>query len=181
MEVGAGFFVVYRLFVEVSHIFALFKMKLVFKAVAVNDRVEVFARVLGCAGAETVESERVFVVFALVVFVLAAGVKLTENQLPVETLFVFVPVDRAAAAEVFHLDGLVKIACERYNVAMALARLVDGVREDFKNRVLAALQPVRAENNRRAFANAVRPLELRDARVSVFCRGFFHKPSVLAR
>ena len=60
---------------------------------------------------------------------------------------------------------------------MALARLIDGVRKDLKNGVLAALQSVRPEDNRRTLADAVRPLELRDARVSVFCRGFLHKSS----
>ena len=177
VEVGARFFVFALLFVEFADDFAFFKVELVFKAVAVDARVEILARVLRGAGAETVEAEGVFVVFALVVLVFAARVELAEDELPVEAFFVFVPVHRAAAAEILDLDGLVKIAREGYNVAMPLACLVDGVREDLKDRVLAALKPVRPENDRRALADAVRSLELRDAGVSVFRRGFFHRPS----
>lgn len=50
---------------------------------------------------------------------------------------------------------------------MALARFVDGVRKDLKDGVLAAVQPVRAEDDARALAHAVRALEGRDALVAV--------------
>ena len=40
-------------------------------------------------------------------------------------------------------------------LAVALARLVDGVGQNFKNGVLAALQAVGAENDRRAQPDAV--------------------------
>ena len=48
---------------------------------------------------------------------------------------------------------------ERDDLAVPLARLVDGVREDLEHRVLAAVQSVRAENNARALAHALRALE----------------------
>ena len=55
---------------------------------------------------------------------------------------------------------------------MALARFVDGVGEDLKDGVLAAVQPVRAEDDGRALAHTGRSLERRDALVAVirfFC------------
>ena len=50
---------------------------------------------------------------------------------------------------------------------MALARFVDGVRKDLEHGVLAAVQPVRAEDDGRALAHTVRALEGRDALVAV--------------
>ena len=57
-----------------------------------------------------------------------------------------------------------------YNIAESLARLVDRVRENFKHRVLAALQPVRAEDDAWTLAHALRALEHRDAIVAIGCR-----------
>ena len=55
---------------------------------------------------------------------------------------------------------------------MALARFVDGVGKDLEHGVLAAVQPIRAEDDARALAHTVRALEGRDALVAVirfFC------------
>ena len=53
------------------------------------------------------------------------------------------------------------------DIAVPLARLVDGVGQNFKHRVFAALQPVRAEDDRRALAHAVRALQGRNAVIAV--------------
>lgn len=55
---------------------------------------------------------------------------------------------------------------------MPFARFVDGVRKDLEHGVLAAVQSVRAEDDARALAHAVRSLERRDALIAVirfFC------------
>ena len=128
---GAGFFAVCRSYRQLLTLFAdnlaLFKMQLVFIPVAPNGNVHVLGRILRCARAEAVQAEGVFIVFALVVCVFAAGVQLAENKLPVKALFVCVPVQRTAAAEVLDLDGFICIARERYHLAVALACFIYGV------------------------------------------------------
>ena len=47
-----------------------------------------------------------------------------------------------AAAVVFHLNGMVGIARDGDLLAVALARLINGVREDLEDRVLAAVETV---------------------------------------
>ncbi len=147
-------------------------MRLIFVPVPPDGDVHILGGVLRGAGAETVEAEGVFIVAAVVVFVLAAGVQLTVDKLPVEALFRRVPVHGTAAAEILYLNGLVLIICQRYEIAVALARLVDGVGEDLKGGVLAAVYPVRAENDAGALADSVRALEGDYAFVAVLCGAF---------
>ena len=111
---------------------------------------------MGGAGAQTVETQGVLVVVAGAVVIFAAGVEFTVHQLPVVALFLFVPVHRAAPARVLHLDGTVGKAGEGDDPAVALPGLVDGVGENFKDRVLAAVQSVGAENNAGPLAHPVR-------------------------
>ena len=51
---------------------------------------------------------------------------------------------------------------------MAAAGLVDGVGQDLKHRVLAALQPVGAKNNTGPFPDPIRALETGDTLVVVY-------------
>ena len=166
-DVRTGLFAVYRLLGHLALYAALFKVERVFLAVAPDDDVHVLGRVLRRAGAEAVEAQRILVVAALVVAVFAAGIELTEHELPVVFLLGRVPVHGAAAAEVLALDTLVEIARQCYNAAIARAGLVDGVRQDLEHRVLAALEPVRAEYHRRPFPDPVLALELGYALVAV--------------
>ena len=124
-------------------------------------------------GAEAVQAEAVFIIFAGVVVVFAARVHLAEDQLPVVALLLLVPVHRAAAAEVLDLDAAVGVARDDDELAVALARLVNGVRQDFKHGVFAAVQPVGAKNDRGALANALRAFERGNALVAV-CLLFGH-------
>ena len=128
---GAGFLCVGRLLAQLLSLLsdglALFKMKLIFYPVSSDGDVHVLGCVLRRAGAESVKPQRVFVVSPVGVFVFAARVQLTENKLPVEALLIRVPVQRTAAAEVLHLDGLVLKVSECDGVAVTLSRLVDRV------------------------------------------------------
>ena len=99
--------------------------------------------------------------------VFAAGVHFAEHELPVVAALLVVKIHRAAAAVVLNLDGAVAVACDRDLLAVALARLVDGVREDLENRVLAPLDAVGAEDDGRAQAHTVRAFEHRDALVII--------------
>ena len=136
------------------------KCRVYFFPVAPDGHIHVFRGVLRGARAEAVEAERVLVVFALVVLILAAGVHFAEDQLPVVALLLLVPVHRTAAPEILHLNGLVFVARNGYNIAKSLARLVDRVRENFKHCVLAALQPVGAEDDARGVCARSAPLSI---------------------
>ena len=62
------------------------------------------------------------------------------------------------AAKVLHDDAAILAAGDVDGVAVAVAGLVDGVGDDLKNRMGAALHTVRPEDDGRAFADAVRTL-----------------------
>ena len=154
---GVLLFRIWLLF-QAADVLAALKMQRVAEAVVADVRIHILRGVLRRAEAEAVEAERKIVVAAVVVVVFAARVHLAENQLPVVAVFALVEIDRDAAAVVLHLDGLVEKACNGDLLAIALPRLVDGVGEDFKYRVLAAVDAVGAENHRRAQAHPVRAL-----------------------
>ena len=166
----AGLFPIRRLNEHFALDLAFGKMERILVPVAPDSNIHILGGVLRGARAETVQTERVFVVAAVVIFILAAGVQLTVDKLPVEALFRGVPVHGTAAAEILYLNGLVIVESYRYNIAEALARLVDGVGENFKYGVLTALQSVGAEDNARTLAHPVGALELGDAFVAVFLR-----------
>ena len=153
---------------------ALLEVQLIFVPVAPDGHVHVFRRILRGAGSQTVEAEGIFIVAAVGVFVFAAGVQLAENQLPVIALLDRVPVHGTAAAGVLDLNGLVLIICQRYEAAVTLASLVNGVGEDLKGGVLTAVYPVRAEDDAGAPADSVRALEGDYAFVAVLCGAFAH-------
>ena len=152
-------------------------MQLILVAVAPHGDVHVFGSVLRGARAQAVRAQREVVIAAFVVVVFAAGVQLAEHQFPVEALFGGVPIQRAAAAIVLHLDGAVGESGERDKVAISLARLVNRVRQDLEGGVRAAVQTVGAENNRRAQTNALLVLQLPNTVVAVIGRAFCHAHS----
>ena len=133
-----------------------------------DGNVHVLGGVLCGAGAKAVETQGELVVLAVFVVVLTAGVQLAEHQLPVVAALLLVPVHRAAAAHVLHLHGLVQKAGDGDEAAVALAGFVDGVGEDFKHRVLAALQSVGAENHAGALPHTVSALQAGDTVVVVY-------------
>ena len=179
-EAGARLFPGVGLLLQSPHILALLKVEGVLKSVPVDDGVEIPAGVLGGAGAQAVETQGVLVVVPRAVFILSAGVELAEYQLPVVLLLPLVPVHRAAPAEVLHLDGVVGVAGDGDERAVALPGLVDGVGEDLKDGVLAAVQPVRAENNTGPLAYPVGALQGGNRFVAVAClRVICHGPSSL--
>lgn len=107
-------------------------MQGVFVAVAPNRDVHVLGSVLGRAGAQAVGAEREVVVAALVVVILAAGVELAKDELPVKALLGRVPVERAAAAVVLYLNGAIAKDGKGDELAVTLARLVNGVGQDLE-------------------------------------------------
>jgi hypothetical protein len=71
-------------------------------------------------------------------------------------------------------DDIILIAGKGDDITVALASLVNGVGQNFKYGVLAAVQPVGAEDDAGALADAIRALEHGDAVVAVGCLGFRH-------
>ena len=120
----------------------------------------VFRSALRGKRAETVETERIFIRRRLGVVVhFTACVRLAEDKIPVVSSLFFVIVHRDASAVVVHLDGMILKDRDLYLAAIALARLVNGVRKYLKKGMLAAVKSVRTENDARAQTHAVRPLE----------------------
>ena len=123
--------------------------------------------VLGGAEAQTVQAEAEFVVI-LPLAVLAACVHLAEKQLPVVALFALVPVHGHTAAKVLDDDAAILAAGDVDGVAVAVAGLVDGVRNDLEDGVCAALHAVRTKDDGRALAHTVRALQRGNAFVAIF-------------
>ena len=157
---------------------ALLKVQGVLVAVTPNRNVHVFGGVLGRAGAQAVGTEREVVVAALVVVVLAAGVELAKDELPVKALLGRVPVERAAAAVVLYLNGAIAKGGKGDELAVALARLVNGVGQDLEGGMRAAVEPVRAKDDGGAQAYPFLVLELADAVVTIVCGVFCHTRSL---
>ena len=59
-------------------------------------------------------------------------------------------------------------------VAVAVACFIDGVGNNFKNGMSAALDTVGAEDDRRALSHTVRALQLADTVIAVFLLFFCH-------
>ena len=152
-------------------------MQGVLVAVAPNVDVHIFGGVLRGARAQAVGAQREVVVAALIVVIFAARVQLAEDELPVEAFFGGVPVERAAAAVVFDLDGAVGESGKRDEVAIALAGFVDGVGQNLEGGVRAAVQAIGAENDGRAQAYALLVFQLANAIVAVIGRGVCHSRS----
>ena len=158
-------------------VFAFFKVQAVFIPVAADGDIHIFRGVLRCAGAQSVQTERKLIIFPVVVFIFAAGIHLAKNELPVIAALALIVFDRDAAAVVLDLYRAIQIAGNNDAVAKALARLVDGVGQDLKYRVLTAVQPVRAEDNARTLADTVRALQRGNALIAVLVR-LFHSQTL---
>ncbi len=110
--------------------------------------------ILGGAEAQTVQAQAELVV-VLALAVLTAGVHLAEQQLPVVASLAVVPVHGHAAAKVFDDDAAILAAGDVDGVTVAVAGLVDGVGDNLKDGVGAALHAVRAKDDGRALAHTV--------------------------
>ena len=157
---------------------ALLKVQRVLVTVAPNRDVHVFGGVLGRARAQAVGAEREVVVAALVVVVLAAGVKLAKDEFPVKARLGGVPVERAAAAVVLYLDGAIAKGGKGDELAVALARLVNGVGQDLEGGMRTAVEPVRAKDDGGPQAYALLVLELTNTVVTIVCGVFCHARSL---
>ncbi len=164
---------------HLSHQLPLLEVEVVPLPVPADGDVHEGGGVLGGAGPQAVEAQGVLIVLPGGVVVLAPGVELAEDQLPVVPPQLLVPVHGAAPAEVLHLDAAVPVAGDHDLAAVALPGLVDGVGEDLEDRVLAALQPVGAEDDPGALPDPVGALQHGDGFVAVFRLGLWHDGQVL--
>ena len=157
---------------------ALLKVQGALVAVTLNRDVHVFGGVLGRAGAQAVGAEREVVVATLVVVILAAGVELAKDELPVKALLGGVPVERAATAVVLYLNRAIAKSGEGDELAVALARLVNGVGQDLEGGMRTTVESVRAKDDGGAQAYALLVLELADTVVTIVCGVFCHTRSL---
>ena len=143
---GACFLPISRLYLQLFAFFpadlSLFKVQGILISVTPDRDIHIFRGILRGAGAKPVSSERIVIIAAVVVFILAARIQLTENELPVPAFFVRVPVQRAAAAEILHFDGMVLKNSQRDQISMAFTGFIDRIGEDFKHCMFTTLQPV---------------------------------------
>ena len=158
--------------------FALLKVQGVLVTVTPDGNVHVFRGVLSRAGAQAVGTEREVVVAALVVVVFATCVELAKDELPVKALLGGVPVERAAAAVVLYLNGAIAKGGKGDELAVALARLVNGVGQNLEGSVCTAIESVRAEDDGGAQTYALLVLELADTVVTIVCGVFCHTRSL---
>ena len=143
------------------------------EAVAVDVGGHPLTGILGGTQAQTVQAQaEIIVAAALGVF--AAGVQLAKDQVPVPALLGLVVVNGDAAAKILDLDDVVREQRDIDAVAVAVACLIDGVGNNFKNGMSAALDTVGAEDDRRAFSHTVRALQLADTVIAVFLLFFCH-------
>ena len=85
---------------------ALFKMQFIAEAVAVDLRIHILGGVLRSTQAQAVQPEGELIhPGGIVCIVLAAGVELAEDELPVVFLFILVVIHGYTAPPVAHLDG----------------------------------------------------------------------------
>ena len=154
MDDAAGAAAFVGFFLQAAHILALFKIKVIVTAVAVDVRRHPGGSILGGTQAQTIQAQAELVV-VLALAVLAARVHLAEQQLPVVAALAVVPVHGHTAAKVLHYDTAILAAGDIDGIAVAVAGFVDGVGDDLKNGVGAALHAVRAKNNSRPLADTV--------------------------
>ena len=146
---------------------ALFKMKGILLLVTPYRHVHIFGGVLRRTGPEAVGAQGIVIVSAFIVFIFAPGVQLAEDQLPVPAFLVGVPVHGAAPPEVLHFNGFILKIGQGHEAAVPLPRLVNRVGENFKRGVLAALQAVRPEDDRRLLPDTLLILQQLYALISV--------------
>ena len=151
-----------------GHILSPAEMEGILPAIPAGDHIHIFRRILGGAGAQTVEAQGIFVILPFGVAVFSAGIELAVDQLPVITAFPLVVIHRHAPPEVLHLDGPVQKMGHIDHMAKPFPGFVDGIGEDLKKGVLAALDPIGAENDPGPLAHPVGSFQSRDALVAIF-------------
>ena len=102
-------------------------MKRVFKTISVYNCIHIFRRILSSTGTKTIKAKAVFIVFACVVAVFSTCIKLAENKLPVEAIFIFIIIYRYSSAKVFNGNRFILIPCYFYFFTIALTSLINRV------------------------------------------------------
>ena len=157
-------------------------MQIIPEAISADGGIKVFRSILGSTRTQAVQAQGILIVFAILA-ILAAGIHFTEYQLPVIAFFFFVVVYGTTTAKVFHFHAQVFITGDDDGITVTFPSLVDGVGEDLKHCVLTAFQVIRAENNRRAFADTLLILQHGNTAVAVlflsFCCHNFYLPNFI--
>ena len=104
--------------------------------------------------------------------------KSAKDEFPVKALLGGVPVERAATAIVLYLDRAIAKGGKGNELAVALARLVNGVGQDLEGGMRATVESVRAKDDGGAQAYALLVLELADTVVTIVCGVFCHTRSL---
>ena len=143
------------------------------ETVAVDIGSHPLAGVLSGTQTQTVQTETEIIVTAAF-GIFAAGVQLAKDQIPVPALLSLIIIDRNTAAEVLDLDDMIRKERDVDTVAVAVAGFINGVGDNFKNGMGAALDTVGAEDDRRALAHTVGAFQLADTVIAVFLLFFCH-------
>ena len=115
-------------------------MKGVFEAVPPDGDIHILAGILSSAGAQTIETQSIGI--GTVPIILAAGIQLAEDQLPVISLLLLIPIHRAAPTKVFYLEGAIQEPSNADAVPIARPGFIDSVGHDLKDSVFATLQAI---------------------------------------
>ena len=123
---GAGFAAGAGFLLQAAYVFTFLKIQMVMESIAVHIRRHPLGRILRGAQAQAVETQRILIVFRPR-GILAAGIHLTEKQLPVIPVFGLVVIHGHSPAEILHFHGVILKFGDEDAVAVAFAGLVDGV------------------------------------------------------
>ena len=142
-------------------------MEIVAISVPINFRIKILRGILCRTGTQSVESQWKLIAFPVVGVVLSACVQFAENQFPVVPLFLWVVVNRNSSSKILHLDRVVPITGQDNFVSKPFSGFIDWVGKDFKNRMFASLQPIRAKDDARALSDTVCAFESGDTLVAI--------------
>ena len=122
-----------------SHNLPSLKVELVLKTVPPDSDVHVTGSILGGAGAKSIQTQGVFVIFSLIIFIFATGIEFAEDKLPVPTLLLLVPIHGTPPPLILHFNTVVEETGYGNQLSMPLSGLVNGVGKNLKHRLLAAI------------------------------------------
>ena len=152
---------------QTAHIFPFFKVELIAHAIPIDDRIHKFRSILGGTSTQTIQTQAEFIVFTCIVLIFPPCVKLTENQFPVETVFLRIIIHRDPTAMILHQNRLIFITDDFDLFAKAFPCLVDGIGKDLKKGVFTPIQAIGTKNDPGAQADTIRPLQGSDAFVII--------------
>ena len=138
---GAGLLFPCRLFFQAANIFPFFKVQVVLIAVPNNFHIHIGRCKLGGTQTQAVESQGIgIVVLAGIIF--SSGIQFTVYQFPVIPIFILVKIHRTSTAEVLYFYRVILILRHNNFSAVSCAGFINGIGNDFKNRMGTAIQTI---------------------------------------